>query len=206
MKLKKLGFTFLFSLWMVACSPGGTPLTPPGSASPSLAPTRSEIAIPTATAEILPAIPSSTPTGAPQYETISPLSIRKDGVTIEIVSYTIANSTFQFGIKVTGLDPSKLPADPESTFSPVSEVTFLTYEGGETSPLEVELVGGGGGGGQNEDGTMTINQDFAYKLAQAIPAGKPLHVIALVRLHPMFGITEPIRFDLEIVPQEGIQG
>lgn len=206
MKLEKLAFIFLFSLWMVACSLSKTPLTPLGAPPPSFAPTYPAIPTSTAIAEALPVTPSYTPPVASQYEIISPMAVRKDGIVIEVVSYTIADSTFRFGIKITGLDPSQIPADPESTFSPVSEVTFFTYEGGATSPLEVELVGGGGGGGQNEDGTVTINQDFAYKLVQAVPAGKPLHVIAVVTLHPIFGITEPIRFDLEIVPQEGIQG
>lgn len=206
MKLGKQVITFLFSLWIAACSLDRTPLTPLGTASPSLAPTHPEISTSTVTAEALLVTPSYTPPVTSPYEIISPLAVRKDGIVVEVVSYTIADSIFRFGIKITGFDPSQIPADPESTFSPISEVTFFTYEGGETSLLEVELVGGGGGGGQNEDGTVTINQDFAYRLVRAFPTGKPLHVIAVVTLHPIFGITEPIRFDLEIVPQEGIQG
>jgi hypothetical protein len=120
-------------------------------------------------------------------------------------SYTISSSTFRFGIRITGLSPSQIPElPPEYTFSPIIELKFLY--GDQGIPLELEPYGGGGGGGTNDDGTITISQDFSYKLVSPLPTGQKQHIIALVTLDNIFGIAEPIRFDLEIVPEEGIQG
>lgn len=149
----------------------------------------------------------ATPTTMPveQYVILSPLAIKKDNIIIEVTSYTISSSTFRFGIRITGLSPSQIPElPPEYTFSPIIELKFLY--GDQGIPLELEPYGGGGGGGTNDDGTITISQDFSYKLVSPLPTGQKQHIIALVTLDNIFGIAEPIRFDLEIVPEEGIQG
>lgn len=197
----------LFCLYATGCSIRGGGLS---SESPT---TPSEYSTPmptgtlalTATAEKLPS-PSHTATDVPQYEVLSPVAIRKGNIVIEVVSYTISDSTFRFGVRFSGLDPLQIPdTSPEGVFSPVSKVIFFHKTTRET-PLEVELIGGGGGGGVNGDGAVTINQDFSYKLMQTFPVGQAQHLVAVVTLHPIFGIIKPIRFELEIVPQAGIQG
>lgn len=157
----------------------------------------------TTTAQTILESPTERPTA--QYEILSPLAIKKDNIVIEVTSYTISGATFRFGIRITGLSPSQIPeTSPEYPFSPISKIEFLY--GDQGTPLELEALGGGGGGGPNDDGTMTINQAFAYKLAAPFPVGQKQHIIAIVTLHEIFGITEPVRFDLEIVPQENMQG
>lgn len=153
----------------------------------------------------------ATPTTIPteQYEILSPLAIKKNNIVVEVTSYTIytisSSFIFRFGIRITGLYPSQIPElPPEYTFSPISEIRFLY--GDQEVPLELEPFGGGGGGGTNDDGTITINQSFSYKLMSPLPVGQKQHIIALVTLNEIFGITGPVRFDLEIVPEEGIQG
>jgi hypothetical protein len=125
---------------------------------------------------------------------------------IEVVSQTISDTMlFRFGIRVTGLDSSQIPeTSPEDTFAPVSKVEF--FYGDQETPLEGELVGGGGGGGPLDDETVTINQGFSYQLEHTFPVGQEQHIIAVVTLDETLGISDPIRFDLEIVPQEGMQG
>lgn len=191
-------------LWMVGCSAykkdaiSETTFTP--TQTSTLVPL--ETPIPEQTKGSSPSTPSYTRV-TPQYEILSPTAIRKGNIVIEVVSYTLSNSVLRFGIRFTGLDPARIPeSSPEGTFSPISDVAFFVGE----APLEVEPMGGGGGGGPNEDGTVMINQDFSYRVLQAFPIGQPLHMTAVVRLHPLFEITEPIRFELEIVPQEGTQG
>ncbi len=138
-----------------------------------------------------------------QYEILSPLAIKKGNVTIEVVSYTISSSIFRFGIAITGLSPSQIPGFSPESFAPIKEVKFFIDQG---TPLALAFVGGGGGGGINDDGTVTISQGFSYKLMSPLPVGQKQHIIALVTLHEIFGIAEPIRFDLEIIPREGIEG
>lgn len=147
--------------------------------------------------------PTAIPTA--QYAILSPLAIKKGNIVIEVTSYSISSSTFRFGVQITGLSPSQIPElSPEYTFYPVREVKF--FHGDQGTPLELEPFGGGGGGGTNDDGTMTINQDFSYKLVSPFPVGQKQHIIAVITLHEIFGIAEPIRFDLEVVPKEGVQG
>lgn len=140
-----------------------------------------------------------------QYEYLSPLAIRKGNIVIEVTSYTIADSIFQFGINITGLSPSQIPeTSPEYTFSPVIGIEF--FYGDEKIPLELEPFGGGGGGGTNDDGTISIAQDFSYKLLSPLPLGQKQYITAYLTLHETFGIPETVRFDLEIIPTEEIQG
>ncbi len=147
----------------------------------------------------------STATSTMQYEILSPLAIKKGNIVIEVTSYSISSSTFRFGIQITGLSPSQIPESPsEYTFSPIKDVKF--FHGDQQTPLNLEFFGGGGGGGPNDDGTISINQDLSYRLVSPLPVGQKQHIIAVVTLHEIFGITEPIHFDLEIVPEEGIQG
>lgn len=203
MKTGKALLLILF-LWIVGCSAYKKDAISEASFTPAQTSTfvPLETPIPEQTMERPPSTPSDTMTTL-QYEILSPTAIRKGNITIEVVSYTLTDSVLRFGIRFTGLDPARIPeTSPEGTFSPISEVAFFV---GET-PLKVEPIGGGGGGGPNDDGTVTINQSFSYRVLQTFIIGQPLHITAVVRLHPLFEITEPIRFDLEIVPQEGTQG
>ncbi len=185
--------------------------TPKLSAAESIyspSPVVSNSLVPTPTFPTLVVTPQTvimSPTTMPieQYEILSPLAIKKGNITIEVVSYTITSSIFRFGIRITGLSPSQIPESSPESFVPIKEVEFFIDQ---DTPLALAFLGGGGGGGTNDDGTVTINQDFAYKLMSPLPVGQKQHIIALVTLHEIFGIAEPIRFDLEITPDEGVGG
>lgn len=209
----KIIVTIFISILMSGCSAGdGIPLsTLPADSSKSPLATLTEIPL-TIMPNTFPATPvtespllPSTKQPDMQYEYLSPLAIKKDNIIIEVSSYTIADSTFRFGINITGLSPAQIPeTSPEYTFSPVVGTDF--FYGDEQIPLELELFGGGGGGGINEDGTITISQDFSYKLLSPLPLRQKQYITVYVTLHETFGITEPVRFDLEIIPVEEIQG
>ncbi len=204
----------IFCVLIAGCSTRGevsipkSPVEPVKSPSPiitdiSLIATTTTSPETTTTTQTIIVSPTEIP--AVQYEILSPLAIKKDNIVIEVSSYTISGATFRFGIRITGLSSSQIPeTPPEYTFSPISGIEF--FYGDQETPLELEPFGGGGGGGPNEDGMITINQDFAYTLAAPFPVGQKQHIIAIVTLHEMFGITGPVRFDLEIVPEEEIQG
>jgi hypothetical protein len=177
-----------------ACAPSIEMTSPADTAEPIFQSTANSLLPPTITNTVTEETPASA-----QYEILSPLSIRKDNFTIEVTSYSITSSIFRFGIRIIGLLPSQIPKlPPGREFSPIREVKFLN--GDQKVPLKLELFGGGGGGGQNDDGTITISQGFSYRLVSPPPTGEKQHIIALVTLHETFGITNPIRFDLMVIP------
>lgn len=203
MKLKIVILLMIY-VFLSGCStqiPITATQTEPITNTPSemVQPTSSVINIPDQETEVL------------SYEVLSPASIlTKTGVLIEINSASIAvftsqETTFRFGLSFTGLSEDQIPEhSPEDSSFLIEDVQF--FRGEEEAPLEVEKFGGGGGGGPQEDELISVNQSETYRLSSDFAVGQLEHIIALVTFNATLGISEPVRFDLEIIPQEGPLG
>lgn len=202
-KLMKLNIIifFILSVLLSGCSTQ-TPTTRIPTDPVGIAP--SETSQPASPTDDIPAQETETL----PYEFVSPGSIRtKTGVLIEIKSAYIAvfpsqETTFRFVLSFSGLPEDQIPEHSrEDSFFLVEDVQFFHGEG--EVPLEVEKFGGGGGGGPLDDDTVSVNQSEIYRLPSDFTVGLAEHIVALVTFHEVLGITEPVRFDLEIVPQDG---
>ncbi|MGH2582197.1 MAG: hypothetical protein ACRDFQ_04805 [Anaerolineales bacterium] len=142
---------------------------------------------------------SITPSPTIEYEVLSPSSIRKNGVVIE-VSFDILSSTFQFGIAASGLSPSLFPDQPvEGPFPLVNSEEF--FLGDVQTPLALEPFGGGEGGRPGDAGTVIQGRETLYKLLTPLQLGETYHIIALVTFSEAFGFSWPVRFEIDITPQ-----
>lgn len=149
---------------------------------------------PSPTKTSVPTMGTSFPGSAmlPSIKRLSPSSFTKDGATFEAIAY-VRESCLKFEIQITSDYPIPSPSQGAS-FEPVDELKF--YSGSTGAPLVSTLVGRGGGGGSGgpPGAWYQLGRDFLYDVKSPLPLSG---IVAFVTFHTSFGISGPVRFDVQ---------
>ncbi len=161
-------------------------------------------------------IPTETPqtegTEVVTYEVISPESINTEGgvvitfngATIEI--HPVMGTLFRLGFRYSGLSKDQIPETRWEYVDPPFIVDLQIFRGVDEVPIRLDVGGAGGGPGITEDGPLIIGQSQTYQFPDDFVAGEVEHIVVLVTFHEMFGISVPVRYELDLVPLEGPLG
>jgi hypothetical protein len=131
-------------------------------------------------------------------------SLQDGKITIEVTSAQVYadpvySQVFKFGLRFSGTLPANI--SDLNNFYPVNEVKFFLIDGEQETPFDLEQIGGGGGGpGILTDGTFSLDQDFAYQVVTPLSTQKTFLVKATVITNEALGISAPIYFEMNILP------
>ncbi|HEY9153122.1 MAG TPA: response regulator transcription factor [Anaerolineales bacterium] len=153
-----------------------------------------EIAKATETLIVTPTrLPTETPTLS--YQVLSPTKIEKGNSTFEASAVLMSCAELQF--EVIGTFSSEYP-----TPSAGNDYPFIVMQDGvKLSSNDVSLTPDlhyGGGGGIDESNFHVRSNGAGYFINPPLTSGQKLHLVALVNLNEVFGITNPVRFELDL--------
>ncbi len=138
-------------------------------------------------------IPTETPELS--YQVLSPSMIKKDNVTFEASAKLMSCTELQF--TVSGTFTADYP-----TPLPDNDYPFIVKQGGVVlSSPDASLIRDpsfGGGGGSDENSVHVRGQGNGYFINPPLTSGQKIHLTALVSFNELFGITNPVPFDLEL--------
>jgi hypothetical protein len=106
---------------------------------------------------------------------------------------------FDFGFCYTGLSLADLPEPGESDLNPTLIVNLQFFRSEEELPLEMEVIGAGRSRATVE-GVPQICENQFYQFPSDVVAGQAEHIIAFVTFHEIFGIAEPMRYEMDVFP------
>ena len=156
--------------------------------------------------------PQTTETEGVIYEVISPETITtEDGFVIELIGATIEihpvmGTQFRLGFRYSGLTKDQIPETRWEYIDPPFIVDLQIFRGVDEVPIRLDVGGAGGGPGVTENGPLVIGQSQTYQFPDDFVAGEVEHIVVLVTFHEMFGISAPVRYELDLVPLEGPLG
>jgi len=160
----------------------------------------SETPEPTKITETPVATPTRIPTATPtlSYQVLSPTKIEKDNVTFEASAVLMSCAELQFEMIGTFPSdyPTQLPPGNEGNYP------FIVKPDGVmlSSPnifITRDLHYGGGGGSDSNDIHIRGEGD-GYFINPPLTSGQKMHLTALVNFNDVFGITNPVRFELDL--------
>lgn len=158
-----------------------------------------------------PILPPSEIMDASQYETLSSRSIRTvDDIEITLVRPRLEKDPvkgwfFDFGFCYSGLSKAEIPESREGDADPPLILSLQFFRGDEATPLEMEVIGTANSYGKM-DGVPQICENQLYQFPADVVAGEAEHIIAVVTFHEIFGIAEPMRYEMDVVPLQGPSG
>lgn len=158
-----------------------------------------------------PTLSSSEKTDVSQYEVISSRSIRTaDDFEITLVRPRLENDPvkgwfFDFGFCYSGLSKAEIPESREGDADPPFILSLQFFRGDDETPLEMEVIGTANSYGKM-DGISQICENQLYQFPADVVAGEAEYIIAVVTFHEMFGIAEPMRYEMDVVPLQGPSG
>lgn len=146
------------------------------------------------------------------YEVFSPETITTEGgfviafnrATIEI--HPVMGTLFRLGFRYIGLTKDQIPETRWEYVDPPFIVDLQIFRGEDETPIRLDVGGVGGGQHLDEDGALVIGQSQTYQFPDDFTVGQVEHIVLLVTFHEMFGITAPVRYELDLVPLEGPLG
>ncbi len=158
-----------------------TPIVPP-----SEIPTEAPIAT-------LARVPTGTPTLS--YQILSPTKIEKDNVTFEVSALLMSCSELSF--EVNGTFSSDYP-----TPSAGNDYPFIFKPDGimlsSPSVLFMRDLHYGGGGGADQNGIHIRGGGNGYFISPPLTPGQKIHLSALINFNDVFGITNPVLFEIDL--------
>jgi len=139
-------------------------------------------------------IPTETPTSS--YQVLSPTKIKIDGATFEVSALLMSCSELSF--TVNGTFTSDYP-----TPSAGNDYPFIVKPDGimlsTPNILFMRDLHYGGGGGGDQNGTHIRGHGDGYFINPPLTSGQKLHFTALVDFNDVFSITNPVRFELDLI-------
>ncbi|MBG0785025.1 MAG: hypothetical protein H0S79_07965 [Anaerolineaceae bacterium] len=146
------------------------------------------------------------------YEVVSPETITTDdgfvielaGATIEI--HPVMGTQFRLGFRYSGMTKEQIPETKWEFVDPPFIVDLQILRGEDETPIRLDVGGEGGGQHLDEDGALVIGQDQSYYFPDDFEVGQEEHIVLLVTFHEIFGITTPVRYELDLEPLQGPLG
>ena len=169
---------------LIGCQPLGPAARPAASPIPTDVPAP-PLATFTCPTQSLP------PTPTPEFQRLSLASIMRSVPTEVTIQASLFGRESCMRLEIDTIGFHWSPGAPQES-GLVREIALLDRDTGAPLTAEEVVRGGGGGGG---DGTLVTMQDsFTYDVKSALPG----RVTVMVTFHEALGITQPVRFDLEL--------
>lgn len=138
-------------------------------------------------------MPTETPTLS--YQVLSPAKIEKDNVTFAVSALLMSCSELSF--EVDGTFSSDYP-----TPSAGNDYPFIVKPDGvmlsSSNVLFMRDLHYGGGGGSDENGVHIRGHGDGYFISPPLTPGQKIHLNALINFNDVFGMTNPIPFEIEL--------
>jgi hypothetical protein len=148
----------------------------------------------------------------PLYEVISPESIQaENGTLIELNSasieiHPVMGTRFRLGFRYTGITRDQIPESRAEYVDPPFITDLQFFRGEDETPIRLDVGGAGGGQHQTDSGALSLNQSQTYQFPDDMVVGQEEHIIVLVTFHEIFGISEVVRYEFDLLPLQGPLG
>lgn len=117
-----------------------------------------------------------------------------------------AGTLFKFGFRCSGLTEDQIPESRVEYDDPPFIVTIQIFRGEGETPIRLDVFSRGSGPSEGEYGILDIYQSQTYQLPSDFVVGQTERITVLVTFHEVFGITDPVRYELDLVPLQGPLG
>ena len=138
-------------------------------------------------------IPTATPTLS--YQVLSPTKIEKGNVTFEVSTLLMSCSELSFEVNGTFSSDYPTPsADNDYPYIVKPEGIMLS----SSNVLFMRDLHYGGGGGSDQNGIHIRGEGVGYFINPPLTSGQKIHLSALINFNEVFGITDPIPFEMDL--------
>lgn len=146
------------------------------------------------------------------YPVISPeVIVIEDGFEIILMDAFIgidpvSGTLFTFGFKYTGFTEDQIPESRAEYADPPFITALQIFRGEDETSIGLDVYSIGSGTGEGEAGALDIYQSQTYRLPSDFIVGQEERIVVLVTFNELFGISEPVRYELDLVPKQGPLG
>ena len=117
-----------------------------------------------------------------------------------------SGALFTLSFKYTGFTEDQIPESKAEYADPPFITALQIFRGDEETPIGLDVYTIGSGTGEGDANTLDIYEGQTYRLPSDFVVGQEERIIVLVTFNEIFGISNPVRYELDLIPKQGPLG